>query len=99
MSFFIIQDFPDTARFLSETERACVIRRLQADDQFSAAGEELRWKYIFASLLDVKTWISSKLCANRMSTLSEGLRSACIHGCRHATIRSKSDKCSRHQLR
>ena len=61
MSFFIIQDFPDTARFLTEPERACVVRRLQADDQFSAAGEELRWKYIFASLLDVKTWIGSEL--------------------------------------
>ena len=59
ISFFIIQDFPDTAKFLSEAERAFVIRRLQADDQFSAAGEELRWKYIFKSILDWKTWVGS----------------------------------------
>jgi len=56
-SFFIIQDFPDNAKFLKEDERAFVIRRLQADDQFSAAGETLRWKYIWQSLLDWKTWV------------------------------------------
>ncbi|KAJ7781973.1 MFS general substrate transporter [Mycena maculata] len=56
-SFFIIQDFPDTAKFLTEAERTFVIRRLQSDDQFSAAGENLKWKYIWKSLLDWKTWI------------------------------------------
>lgn len=59
MSFFIVQDFPDTAKFLTEAERTVVIRRLQTDDQFSAAGEALRWKYIFQSLLDWKTWVGS----------------------------------------
>ena len=59
-SFFIVQDFPDTARFLSERERAFVIHRLQADDQFSAGGEKLRWSYIFKSILDWKTWVGSK---------------------------------------
>ncbi|GJJ11312.1 hypothetical protein Clacol_005544 [Clathrus columnatus] len=57
LSFWIIQDFPDNAKFLTETERAFVVRRLQEDDQFSAAGENLRWKYIFDSLKDWKTWI------------------------------------------
>jgi len=61
VSFFIIQDFPDTAKFLTEPERAFVIRRLQADDQFSAAGEELRWKDIFKSILDWKTWVGMLL--------------------------------------
>jgi len=56
-SFFIIQDFPDNAKFLKEDERAFVIKRLQADDQFSAAGETLRWKYIWQSLIDWKTWV------------------------------------------
>ncbi|CAK5283159.1 unnamed protein product [Mycena citricolor] len=56
-SFWIIQDFPDTAKFLSEPERVFVIRRLQSDDQFSAAGESLKLKYIFKSVLDWKTWI------------------------------------------
>ena len=58
-SFWIIQDFPDTAKFLSEAERTFVIRRLQGDDQFSAAGEQLEMKYIYKSLLDRKTWIGS----------------------------------------
>jgi len=58
-SFWIIQDFPDTAKFLSEAERTFVIRRLQGDDQFSAAGEQLKMKYIYKSLLDRKTWIGS----------------------------------------
>ncbi|KAJ3550419.1 hypothetical protein NM688_g5080 [Phlebia brevispora] len=56
-SFWIIQDFPDTAKFLTEEERTFVIRRLQQDDQFSAAGEKLRMKYIWQSLLDWKTWV------------------------------------------
>lgn len=60
LSFWIIQDFPDTAKFLTEEERTVVIRRLQQDDQFSAAGEKLKWKYIFESLLDWKTWLGSK---------------------------------------
>lgn len=38
---------------------AFVIRRLQDDDQFSAAGENLKWKYIWDALFDVKTWIGS----------------------------------------
>lgn len=62
-SFFIIQDFPDDARFLTEAERAFVIRRLQADDQFSAGGETLKWKYIWQSIFDIKTWLGSKLRA------------------------------------
>jgi len=57
ISFFVIQDFPDTAKFLTEAERTVVIRRLQEDDQFSAAGEKLRWKFIFQSLVDWKTWV------------------------------------------
>ena len=58
-SFWIIQDFPDTAKFLTEEERTLVIRRLQQDDQFSAAGESLKLKYIWQSLLDWKTWVGS----------------------------------------
>jgi len=60
MSFWIIQDFPDCAKFLSEEERTVVIRRLQGDDQYSAAGEKLRMKYIWQSLTDRKTYITSK---------------------------------------
>ncbi|ELU43982.1 MFS transporter [Rhizoctonia solani AG-1 IA] len=49
-SFWIIQDFPDEAKFLTEEERAFIVRRLQSDDQFSAAGEKLRAKFVVLPL-------------------------------------------------
>jgi hypothetical protein len=58
-SFWIIQDFPETAKFLTEEERTAVIRRLQVDDQYSAAGESFEKRYIFNSLADWKTWVAS----------------------------------------
>lgn len=60
LSFWIIQDFPDNAKFLSDAERTVVIRRLQSDNQHSAAGEKLRMKYILQSLSDWKTYLTSK---------------------------------------
>ncbi|KAF8141496.1 MFS general substrate transporter [Boletus edulis] len=57
LSFWIIVDFPEDATFLTEAERTVVIRRLQGDDQFSAAGERLKWKNIVASLTDWKTYL------------------------------------------
>ncbi|KAK0489229.1 MFS general substrate transporter [Armillaria novae-zelandiae] len=58
-SFWLIQDFPDTAKFLSEKERTVVVRRLQGDNQFSANGEEFQVKYIKQSFCDWKTWIGA----------------------------------------
>jgi MFS family permease len=60
-SFWIIQDFPDTATFLTEQERSFIIQRLQEDDQFSAAGETLQWSSIWKSVSDWKTWVGT-LC-------------------------------------
>ncbi|KAI0756700.1 MFS general substrate transporter [Daedaleopsis nitida] len=57
-SFFILSDFPDTARFLTETERVWVIRRLQADMKFSAGGESFKMKYVWQCLVDWKTWLA-----------------------------------------
>ncbi|KAF8238161.1 MFS general substrate transporter [Tricholoma matsutake] len=62
-SFWVVQDFPDTAKFLTETERTAVIRRLQGDNQFSAAGEDLRMKYIWKSITDWKTWVGMMIFA------------------------------------
>ena len=59
LSFWIIVDFPENATFLTEAERTVVIRRLQGDDLFSAAGERLQWKNIAASLKDWKTYLYS----------------------------------------
>ena len=60
LSFWIIQDFPDSAKFLTDAERTAVIRRLQNDDQHSAAGEKLKMKNILQSLSDWKTYLTSK---------------------------------------
>ncbi|KAF8167777.1 major facilitator superfamily domain-containing protein [Crassisporium funariophilum] len=57
-SFWIIQDFPDSAKFLTEEERVFVIRRLEDDMKLSAGGETFRKKYIWQSLTDWKTWVS-----------------------------------------
>lgn len=57
-SFFILQDFPDTAKFLNETERVWVVRRLQEDMKFSAGGEKFKMKYVMQSLRDWKTWVA-----------------------------------------
>ncbi|PCH36324.1 MFS general substrate transporter [Wolfiporia cocos MD-104 SS10] len=54
---WIIQDFPDNAKFLSEAERTVVVRRLQGDDQFSAAGEKFNLRHILRSVTDWKTWL------------------------------------------
>ncbi|KAI6113005.1 hypothetical protein F5141DRAFT_752231 [Pisolithus sp. B1] len=55
--FWIIVDFPDDAKCLTEMERTVVIRGLQGDNQFSAAGERLKWKYM-KSLTEWKTYVA-----------------------------------------
>ncbi|KAF8951108.1 major facilitator superfamily domain-containing protein [Flammula alnicola] len=57
-SFWIIQDFPTTAKFLTEKERTFVVHRLQQDTKLSANGKEsFRMKYVLQSLTDWQTWI------------------------------------------
>ncbi|KAJ7043747.1 MFS general substrate transporter [Mycena alexandri] len=58
-TYWVVQDFPDvTAKFLTETERTFVIRRLQGDDQYSAAGEKISMRNIWSSFRDWKTWFA-----------------------------------------
>jgi hypothetical protein len=56
LSYFMVHDFPDDARFLSEPDRQRVIRRLKADKQSSAEHEEFKMSYFWASVKDWKTW-------------------------------------------
>jgi len=81
-SFFIIQDFPDTARFLSEAERTVVIRRLQDDDQFSAAGEKFKLRNIISSFKDWKTWLGSEL---RLLVTFSNARLPWAHRCHYSS--------------
>ncbi|KAJ7759162.1 MFS general substrate transporter [Mycena metata] len=58
-TYWVVQDFPDVeAKFLTETERTFVIRRLQGDDQYSAAGEKISMRNIWSSFRDWKTWFA-----------------------------------------
>lgn len=63
LSFWVVQDFPDTAKFLNEQQRTQVVRRLQADDQFSAAGESLRKGAIWEAIRSPRTWLCMMLYA------------------------------------
>ncbi|KJR86005.1 uncharacterized protein SPSK_08988 [Sporothrix schenckii 1099-18] len=57
LSFFMVHDFPDEARFLSSDDRVRVIRRLKLDQQASAGHEEFRSTYLWAALKDWKMWL------------------------------------------
>ncbi|KEF51416.1 uncharacterized protein A1O9_12565 [Exophiala aquamarina CBS 119918] len=56
ISFWMIHDFPDEAKFLSDDDRCRVLRRLKADQQSSAEHEEFKLDYLWASLKDWKTY-------------------------------------------
>ncbi|KAI0389351.1 major facilitator superfamily domain-containing protein [Xylariaceae sp. FL0594] len=66
-AYFILHDFPETATFLTEEERAFVIFRLKyqgSSDHESASGvqvaqtDEFDWKYVWAALKDVQIWVN-----------------------------------------
>ncbi|CAL3962061.1 unnamed protein product [Diplocarpon coronariae] len=56
-SFWCVHDFPDEARFLSEQDRARVVRRLKLDKQSSAEHEAFHMKYVWMALKDYKMWL------------------------------------------
>ncbi|KAF7356464.1 MFS domain-containing protein [Mycena venus] len=86
-SYWIVQDFPDTAKFLTETERTFMIRRLQGDDQYSAAGERLQMKNIWSSFRDWKTWFSMVQLMECLSQHEQLLvPNAFFLGMRHASV-------------
>ena len=58
-SFFIIQDYPTSALFLSENERDFAIRRLRRDEQSSTDGKRIQWRSIKKSFKDWKTWLTA----------------------------------------
>jgi hypothetical protein len=56
-SFWMVHDFPDEARFLTEEDRIRVVRRLKLDQQSSADHEEFKMTYLYAGLKDWKMWL------------------------------------------
>ncbi|KAK4167141.1 putative transporter [Cladorrhinum sp. PSN259] len=56
-SFWMVYDFPDEARFLSDQDRARVVRRLKLDKQSSAEHESYHNSALWDSLKDWKMWL------------------------------------------
>ncbi|KAI0428811.1 major facilitator superfamily domain-containing protein [Xylaria sp. FL1042] len=66
-AFFLLYDFPETATFLTEEERAFVIFRLKyqghsgdKDDGMVrvSQAEEFEWKYVWAAFKDWQIWVN-----------------------------------------
>ncbi|PAV19726.1 MFS general substrate transporter [Pyrrhoderma noxium] len=60
-SFFALHDYPDSAKFLSDSEREHVLRRLREDSRLSPTEERFTWKEVRKSFTDWKTWLGA-LC-------------------------------------
>ncbi|KAL7894925.1 major facilitator superfamily domain-containing protein [Trichoderma sp. SZMC 28014] len=69
-AFFFLFDFPETATFLTEEERAFVIHRLKYQGQVQlladgtanqtqvAQAEEFQWKYVWQAFTDWQIWVN-----------------------------------------
>ncbi|QRV80256.1 major facilitator superfamily transporter [Ceratobasidium sp. AG-Ba] len=55
IAFFVINDYPETAKFLNEEERVEVVRRLREDR--SALADEFGMRYFWDALKDWKIWV------------------------------------------
>jgi nitrate/nitrite transporter NarK len=56
ISYWLVYDFPDSATFLSDVDRARVIRRLADDQQASAHYEKFDMQFFWESVKDWKTY-------------------------------------------
>lgn len=69
-AFFLLHDFPETAQFLTEEERAFVVFRLKYQGQSAKLGpagprvtqvaqaDEFKWKYVSQAFLDWQIWVN-----------------------------------------
>lgn len=69
-AFFLLHDFPETAKFLTEEERAFVVFRLKYQGQSSklsgasgtathvAQADEFKWKYVRQAFTDWQIWLN-----------------------------------------
>ncbi|RKU40272.1 hypothetical protein DL546_002380 [Coniochaeta pulveracea] len=65
LAFFVLHDFPETATFLTEEERAFVVWRLKYQGQVQVKGgaavaqaEEFKWKYVWQAFTDWQIWVN-----------------------------------------
>ncbi|KAN0125051.1 Major facilitator superfamily domain containing protein [Russula decolorans] len=57
---WVLQDFPESAKFLSEVEHVYIIREMKGEMLFGADDEKLKIKYLWQCLTDWKTFVSSR---------------------------------------
>jgi MFS family permease len=69
LSFWMVHDFPDEARFLSDDDRKRVLRRLAADQQASAEHEHFKMDYFWNSLKDWKTYTGMMIYMGAVGSL------------------------------
>ena len=55
IAFFVMSDYPSTAKFLSQQERDEVSRRLEKDR--SSLADEFDMRYFWAAVKDWKIWV------------------------------------------
>ncbi|KAI9454715.1 MFS general substrate transporter [Russula earlei] len=58
VSPWVLQDFPETAKFLTEVERVYIIRELREDQRLGTDGEKFKLKYLWQCLTDWKTFLT-----------------------------------------
>lgn len=67
LAFFCLHDFPETAKFLTEEERAFVVFRLkygqdktatQKGERSVAEVDEFKWKYVWQAFRDWQIWLN-----------------------------------------
>lgn len=56
VSYWMMQDFPDDAKFLSDVDRQRVMRRLRSD-QRNVEHQSFNMKYLVMALKDYKMWL------------------------------------------
>lgn len=57
-SFWLIENFPDKAKFLTDADRYRVLARLWRDKQAAAGNEGFNRSFLTAGLVDWKMWLS-----------------------------------------
>lgn len=69
MSYFIMVDFPENAKYLSAEERLLAVERLRAENMTMNIDEPFSWRTVRQAFSDWKTWTSA-LCLMGMLILS-----------------------------
>ncbi|KAI0692599.1 MFS general substrate transporter [Cerioporus squamosus] len=59
VAFFVLVDFPDTARFLTPEERAFVVHRKKYDRSSVGEDEHFAVRHVWAALTDWQVWLLS----------------------------------------